>query len=123
MLAGYHKMWDADDEDTFKKAFGRIQNDFAGYVNPLEIMKNTINLAQPVAGRKALKLAQSSTELLWSGIMYSSGATDEALTKQGNLRGWTEFQRNIHFLSAWHDLHKAIAESNDFSYILDERFK
>lgn len=87
MLFGYKHMWEPQEEDTFKKAFDRIKNDFAGYVYPLELMKNLVNLSQPIAGRKALKLAEGSTEFFWSGIMYSAGYTDEALTKQGRLRG------------------------------------
>lgn len=100
MLFGYHKMWEPGEEDTFKKLFDRLKNDFAGYVYPLEIMKNVVNFPQPVAGRKSLKLVQSSAELFWSTIMYGAGYDDAALTKNGHLRGYTEFSRNIHLLSA-----------------------
>lgn len=112
MLFGYFNLWDRDDEDTLKKIYGRIMNDTAGYVNPLEIGKNITNMIQPISVRKGYKLVESSAELLWSTMLYGAGYDDEALTKQGNFRGWSEFQRNVHFLSAYHDLQKGARESN-----------
>lgn len=119
MLFGYFNLWDRDDEDTFKKIYGRVMNDFAGNVNPLELGKNITNMIQPIAVRKGYKLVESSTELFWSTMLYGAGFDDEALTKQGNLRGWSEFQRNVHFLSAYHDIVKGINESE----FLSERVK
>lgn len=124
MLAGYNYMWEPDEEDTFKKLYGRLMNDIAGYVNPMEIMKNVVNLTQPISARKALKLSQSTIELMYSGLLYGTGFDDEAFTKQGRLRGWTEFSRNIHFLSAYHDIHKALEESPEaLQRMLDYKYK
>lgn len=123
MLLGYFNLWDMDDEDTFKKLYGRIMNDFSGAVNPWEIMKNVVNMTQPVAARKGYKLMESSAELFWSTTLYAAGFDDEALTKAGNLRGWSEFQRNIHFLSSYHDLNKGVNESELLKEMWGERLK
>jgi len=45
-------------------------------------------------------------------MWYLAGSDEQALTQQGNLRGWKEFQRNVHFLSAYHDLARFFAESD-----------
>ena len=113
LLVGYFNLWDRDDEDTLAKIYKRITDDFAGNVSPLEITKNVTNMIQPISARKSYKLLESSVELFWSGLTYNF--TDDAVTTQGNLRGWSEFQRNIHFLSAYHDLMRGIKESDALS--------
>jgi len=122
LLVGYFNFWDRDDEDTFKKMYGRVANDFAGNVSPLELTKNITNMIQPVAAKKTYKLMESSVDLFYSGLTYELGF-DNALTKQGNLRGWSEFQRNIHFLSSYHDFIKGIKESDALAPQLESYYK
>lgn len=66
LVIGYQNLWDRDDDDTIKKLYDRISNDFAGNVYPLEIVKNVSNLMNPVATRKAYNTIESGTELTWS---------------------------------------------------------
>lgn len=56
-------------------------------------------------------------------MLYSSGYTDEALTREGRFRGSAKFQQNIHFLSAWHDLNSKIDNSEYLSDVLDQYYK
>lgn len=45
--------------------------------------------------------------------MYAlAGYEEQAFTQQGNLRGWKELQRNVHFLSAYHDLARFFSETD-----------
>ncbi len=123
MLIGANILWDRDDKDTLKKIYGRVANDFAGNVWPFEILKNLTNFATPVAPQKFLKLTTSSAELLWSILLLESGHDDAALTKEGHLRGWMEFSRNLHFLASYHDLVKGIRESDQLDDVYDTYFK
>ena len=113
MMFGYSAMWDRDDENATKKLYSRIMNDFAGQWYLPELVKNVINIDKPVVGEKSLKLLASTAELTTSVMLDAAGYDDQALTKQGNYRGWKEFQRNIPFLSSWHDVIKFAKESSD----------
>lgn len=79
-------------------------------------------MIQPIAAKKSYKLLESATELFYSGLTYELGFED-AVTKQGNLRGWSEFQRNIHFLSSYHDFIKGVKESDALSSQLELYYK
>lgn len=46
-------------------------------------------------------------------MAYEGGYTDQALTKEGNLRGYAQFARNVTFLASLHDLHTKILGSED----------
>lgn len=90
-------------------------NDVNLTANPLEIINNAANLSKPVSINKFQKLLGSGVETGYSALLWSAGYDDEALTQQGNLRGSKEFQRNIHFLSAYHDAIKFLEESPDLT--------
>jgi len=115
--------WDRDDKDTIKKIYERVTNDFASNVLPLEMIHNIVNLGQPIALTKSLKTLTSLSELSFSVLMDITGNDDQALTLQGNYRGWKEFQRNIPFISAAHDWQKGLKESDYLQEILDYKVK
>lgn len=79
-------------------------------------------MIQPISAKKSYKLMESSTELFYSALTYELGFED-AVTNQGNLRGWSEFQRNIHFLSSYHDFVKGVKESDVLSSQLEQYYK
>ncbi len=122
MMFGYTSMWDRDDEDASKKLYGRIMHDFSGQWWLPELAKNVINIHKPIIADKSIKLIKSTSELTVSVMLDAAGYDDDALTKQGNYRGWKEFQRNVPFLSAWHDVIKFAKESEN-SDILEIRLK
>jgi hypothetical protein len=122
MMFGYSSLWDRDDEDATKKVYSRIMNDFAGQWYLPELVKNVINIDKPIVGEKSLKLLAATTELTTSVLLDAAGYDDQALTKQGNYRGWKEFQRNVPFLASWHDVIKFAKESEN-SDILEIRLK
>lgn len=123
LIFGYNNLWDRDDDDTMKKLYGRISNDFAGNVYPIEIIKNVSNLMNPVATRKAYNTIESATELTWSMMLDAAGYDDAALTKEGRWRGASKFEQNIHFLSSWHDVNTKIDNSEYLSNVLDQYYK
>ena len=103
LLLGYMKLWDRGDDDTMKNIYKRIADDFAGNVNPMEILKNIKNSGIPTSINRGYQLLSGTTELFWSSLLYGAGYDDAALTKQGNFRGAAEVKRNLHFISAWYD--------------------
>lgn len=115
LTIGLHSMWDWDDEDSLKKLFTRIRDDFAGNVWLPEITRNLVGLFKPIALNKALKAMESSLEVFWSGMLWAAGEDEQAFTQQGNLRGWKELQRNIHLLASWHDLQRFFQETDDLT--------
>ena len=125
LVIGYNKLWAREDKDTLKQIYDRIQNDFAGYVYPVEIAKNMSNMMNPVATRKAYNTLESGSELTWSFLLWSAGYDDEALTRDGNFRGAAKFKQNLHFLSAWHDLNRKLEGSEGLQELtgLDQYYK
>ena len=105
-------MWDRDDKDSLKKLYYRLLGDFSGNINPAEVLWNVYNLRDPVILSKSYKFLTSFTEFGWSSILYTAGYDEEALTKQGNLRGYNELSRTLPILSAHHDLVKFFSESD-----------
>lgn len=87
MSIGLVSAFDWDEDDSLRKLFKRIRDDFGGNVWAPEIAYNLTNVSKPVAVNKAYKFATSLSETFWSGIMYSAGYSEEALTNQGNLHG------------------------------------
>jgi hypothetical protein len=79
MLVGYMKLWDRDDDDTLKKLYRRVQDDFAGNAYPLEIIKNIKNAFLPTAINRGYQLLEGSAELFVSTLLYGAGYYDEAL--------------------------------------------
>ena len=116
-------VWDDDDDSSVKKMYGRIAGDFASYVNPIEIVRNVVNLSAPVSAKKSIKMLDASAEFFWASMMLGAGYDDKALTKDGNLRGSNELQRSIHFLSAYHDAFSKVEESNALSEFFNVRTK
>lgn len=100
---GYMKLWDRDEQSTEKKIYERISNDFAGNVNPMDILRNLGNAAKPVALNRTIQLLSGITEASWSVLLYSAGYDDAALTKEGNFRGSANIKRNLHLTSFWYD--------------------
>jgi len=119
LLIGYMKLWDRDDDDTLAKIYNRVANDFAGNVNPLEILKNVKNSGIPTSVNRGYQLLEGTTQLFWSTLLYGAGYDDAALTKEGNFKGSSNVKRNIHFISAWHDLNTGV----DNSELFKEYFK
>lgn len=113
MSIGLFTMWDWDEEDSLKKLFKRIRDDFGGNIWAPEVAYNLVNLSKPVSANKAYKFATSSAETFWSGMLYITGYEEDALTTQGNLRGWKELQRNTHILASLHDLQRFFQETDD----------
>lgn len=108
-------MWDDDEDSSLKKIYTNINRDVGAVVNPFELIKNVVNLSSPVVAKKSIKVMDASTEFFWASMMYAAGYEDEALTRQGNLRGSIELRRNIHFLSAYHDIFSKVSESEQLS--------
>ncbi|MFN7302833.1 MAG: PD-(D/E)XK nuclease family protein [Bacteroidota bacterium] len=115
MFLGGKMMWDDDEDSSLKKIYTNINRDVGAVVNPFELIKNVINLLSPVVAKKSIKVLDASTEFFWASMLYTAGYEDEALTRQGNLRGSIELRRNIHFLSAYHDVFSKISESEQLS--------
>ena len=111
LLIGYMKLWDRDDDDTLAKLYSRVANDFAGNVNPLEILKNIKNAGIPTTVNRGYQLLEGTTQLFWSTILYGAGYDDAALTKDGNFKGAAGVKRNIHFISAWYDFTSGLENS------------
>jgi hypothetical protein len=118
MLTGLNFAWDRGDEDTLKKIYSRIMNDFGGMSSPFAVLQNLVKLGQPVALSKFVKLLTSTGDVMLSSYYYGIGDEEGAFTQQGNLRGFKEFTGQLHFLSAWHDLLKALDESPDIQETL-----
>lgn len=98
-------------------------NDLTVTANPMEIGRNIESLFKPVAFGKTRKLVESTIDVTLSMFLLSAGYDDQALTQQGNLRGWKEMQRNVHFLSAWHDFYKGVSENETMSELFEQRSK
>jgi len=106
MLMGGSVMWDADDEDPFKKLYERIMNDFAAITNPIELLNQMTNLLyQPVAPTKWKKLIGAFGTTSWYAMAYALG-DEEAVTNMGNIRGYKELQRHIPIVSSLRDVFK-----------------
>jgi len=106
MLIGGSVMWDADDEDPFKKLYERIMNDFAAITNPIELLNQMTNLLyQPVAPTKWKKLIGAFGTTSWYAMAYALG-DEEAVTNMGNIRGYKELQRHIPIVSSLRDVFK-----------------
>lgn len=118
LIMGRMKLWDEDEDDAMKRIYQRIANDFAGNVNPLEIIKNIKNATVPTAVNRGYQLLEGITEMTWATMLIASGHTDEALTQQGNLRGSANVKRNIHFISAWYDITHKLEDSKLFEEYL-----
>lgn len=101
MFAGYIMIFGADggDDDSFKKWYARIMNDFYQPYNPLEFGKNLTNIA-PIGPGKTYSAFNNLITTTLSGMQYVAGDTETALTQEGTLRGWNALQRDIPFLGA-----------------------
>lgn len=104
LLIGYMKLWDRDEQPTEKKIYDRITNDFAGNVNPMEMIKNIKNAYLPSSINRAYQLLSGITETSWSMLLWSAGYDDAALTKEGNFRGSANIKRNTHFIAPIYDI-------------------
>lgn len=121
---GAASMWDRDEEKkSLYKLYDRISRDIVGQWYLPELAKNVVNISSPVMAKKIYKMIESTADLSVS-IMYDlTGQDDEAFTKQGNYRGWNEFQRNWHFLSSIHDIKVFLENDENLSDMLDLRLK
>ncbi len=118
LMMGAAQLWDRDDDDTAKKIYERIANDFAGNVHPLELLKNVKNAFLPTAVNRGYQLLEGTAELTFSMLAYGAGYDDAALTREGNFRGAANVKRNIHFISAWYDVTSGIENSELFKEYL-----
>ena len=89
--------------------YKRIMQDMAITTQPMEILRNAWTL--PVSWEKTKKLGTATTDLTLSLFLDAAGYDDDALTKEGQYKGWKEFQRNMPFLGSIHSWQKAINES------------
>lgn len=113
MYLGYLALFaDADDDDQYKKYTERIMNDFTQQYNVMEIGRLLAD-ARPPSVKVAQRFGGSVVDMFIAGMHYSYGNTDEALTQTGRLRGWTEFQNTVPFLSAYRDLVRIVRNERD----------
>jgi hypothetical protein len=103
MYIGYMKLWDRGDDDTLKKLYKRVQDDFASNVNPLELIKNIKNAGIPTAINRSYQLLEGTAELALSMMSFAAGYDDAALTKEGNFRGSANVKRNLHITAPFYD--------------------
>lgn len=121
MFLGFSFAWDRDEEDTIAKIYKRIMNDMAISTNPMEILRNVTAL--PVSWDKTRKLTGATVDLSLSIFLDAAGYDDQALTREGQYKGWKEFQRNTPFLASLHSWYKGLEESEFLESTFSNRLK
>jgi hypothetical protein len=86
-----------DDEDTLFRYYDRVTNDILVTISPFKIAREIADL-RPLAARQVLRIIDSLSLMTWSSSMYLIGE-DGALTNEGVIRGWRDFQRSLPALS------------------------
>lgn len=101
MIGGYVLLFGGnfDDDDSVAKLYRRIIGDFSQQYNLIEISKNLANTS-PIVLKKNYDILKSISTVMMSSFMLAAGDED-AFTNEGNLRGWTQLQRDLPFLSAY----------------------
>lgn len=106
LMLGYFNMWDRDEDNSLKRLQLRIANDFAGNSYPLEVLQNVANLSNPVVAKKSVQFASALGELSLSILFLGMGEEENALTKDGTLRGLNNTIKNTHILSSIYDFNR-----------------
>lgn len=112
MTVGTYAGWDRDEEDSTKKLISKITKDLAAQWWLPTLVTDIVKFgAAPVTGQKTIKLLASASELMTSILIYPFDE-EQALTNQGNLRGWKDTERLIPLFASWHNLTKFYEEDN-----------
>lgn len=113
MYLGY--LWlfaDADDDDQYRKYTERIMTDFSQQYNMLEIGRLLADV-RPPSVKVAQRFAESVGTMGFAGMSYVFGDEEGAFTQRGRLRGWTEFQNTVPFLSSYRDIARIVNNTED----------
>lgn len=90
---------DIDDDDPWFKFAKRIREDFSQQYNIMELSKN-LSSTSPVAFKKMYDFMVHGFIVGHSMFAYTLGNEEAAFTKEGRLRGWTQWQNDIPIISA-----------------------
>jgi len=106
LFAGLYSafFYDDDDDDTFKKWWWNyLVMNLSQQYNPVDMLNIAETMMRPVALARMNKLAMSSLRMFIATGNLMIGNTDEAFTRDGDLKGWNEIMRSIPYLASWHD--------------------
>lgn len=93
MYLGYLQIFeDADEDDEYRMYMQRILKDYRQQYNIREAIR--IGTQPPVAVKMTVNHFDSLADMAVAGMQYAAGNEEEALTKSGRLKGWTQFQNN-----------------------------
>ena len=95
----------AGDDDSWKKLYSRIMNDYSQQYNWRELLKNIAQNTAPVSGRKMFKATSAFADFTLSFALYHATGNEQRHTARGDNEGLAELLRSLPFLSSYKDIY------------------
>lgn len=113
--AAYLNMFGDDkDDDTLKKMWKMyLLDNLSQQFNPIELLKLTKQMLQPVALTKAIDTISSIGYMTVAGINYLIGDEEAAFTNAGDLRGLNNFKKSVPIISSYEDMIRRVENISD----------
>jgi len=114
IMGGYLLLFaGADDDNSWRKYYRRIMENYSQSWNVYAVMKDTLsNNAWPATARQAWGLSTALSDMFIGSAYYVAG-DERAFTKDGDFRGINQLQRHIVLLSAAYDINKFIENATE----------
>ena len=109
---------DVDDDDSFKRWFNwYIVNNTSQAYNPYELMKNAGDAFTPIAIKQMLNFTNSVREASGNTALYLLGDEEEALNREGEIKGYNKLLNYIPYVSWFKALSKTVENDKTFATI------
>lgn len=106
---------DTDDDDSWKRLYKVMMDNYSQQYNLLDIGKNFTTM--PATFTKSYDTFDAATTMFISSVAFAAGYDEYATTQKGDLKGWTQVKRSIPYVSSYYNLQRFAENDKTFEFI------